>query len=512
MTLTPAERLYNLFAGLQRVHGEFHPTGETDEKGKAGGVVKTVRSAPTVELWQMHLDGKRGVGIVPINDRNECVFGAIDVDLYGDVLDHAELARGLKTLNLPLIPCRSKSGGCHIFLFAKVPVVAKAMQTKLREIAAQIGHSTSEIFPKQTTIDPAHSGSWLNMVYFAGDEGARHAVREDGTIMTVAEFLDYAEGLKVDPAFFEPSDRPGSKAATKDPLPKGPPCLNNLVRIGVPEGGRDTFMFNLGIYAKKANPTGWQTDLDNLNNGCCTPRLEPRQMTKIIESVEAKDYYYQCKEPVLAKHCNSRVCRLRKFGVGDNGDSLPEFGLLTNFNTTPARWDWVVDGQHISLSTRQLESFREFKTICLDRLKKVLPSMKQDAWEDHLREAMKSVHVEEIADSGSDEDQFWYLLETFCTGRSQAFEKAEILMGRPFADKDGRTYFCMPHLKEHLHRSHFHSLEGNKIAVTLKQRGGLVKVFNLKGKSTRLWSIPSFPVQTEGYDIPDSIKNNREDF
>lgn len=512
MTLTPAARLNDLFSGLQRVHGEFLPSGEVDEKGKAGGTVQTKRSGPTVELWQLHLDGNQGIGVVPITDSNDCVFGCIDVDVYGDLLDHAEIARGLKTLGLPLIPCRSKSGGCHIYLFTKSPVPAKMMQGKLRDIAAMIGHSTSEIFPKQTTINPSHSGSWLNMVYFGGDEGTRNAVRPDGTAMTVLEFLNLAESIKVDPEFFASVSKPGNSPATQDQLPKGPPCLNNLIQISVPSGGRDTFLFNLAIYAKRANPTGWREDVENWNRGCCTPVLDSGQVQKIITSVEKTDYKYQCKDPVLANHCNSRACRLRKFGVGDNGDSLPEFGLLTKFNTVPPRWDWIVDGQHIALSTRQLENFREFKTACLEYLNKVLPSTKQDAWEDHLRDAMKAVHVEEIEDSGSDLEQFWYLLEKFCTGQTQAFQKDEILMTRPFTDKDGRTYFHMPHVKEYLQRNHFHSLEGNKIAVALKQRGGVVKVHQLKGKSMRLWSIPAFHTQTEGFDIPESIKADKSQF
>lgn len=91
---------------------------------------------------------------------------------------------------------------------------------------------------------------------------------------------------------------------------------------------------------------------------------------------------------------------MRKYGIGDNGDSLPEFGVLTKFDTTPPIWTWEVDGAPIQLSTRQLETFREFKTAVLERLSKML-------------------HAGQ------------HLLEQFCTGQIQAFSMDEILMGRP---------------------------------------------------------------------------------
>ena len=60
--------------------------------------------------------GTENLGIIPINDNSECRWGCIDIDSYAG-FDHKKLINKIKNLNLPLIVCRSKSGGAHVFLF-----------------------------------------------------------------------------------------------------------------------------------------------------------------------------------------------------------------------------------------------------------------------------------------------------------------------------------------------------------------------------------------------------------
>jgi putative DNA primase/helicase len=191
-----AGRFHTLFAGLQRAYGTYR-IDQTREDGKQTGTAVTVRQPVTNELWEQHLAGVNGLGIIPIRDDNTVVFGAVDVDVYAD-LDHGRIASTLARMELPLIPCRSKSGGCHLFLFCKEPVPAGKVQDKLRDIAALLGHGTAEIFPKQTGGE-RDLGSWLNMPYQNMAETTRYAVRPGGDAMTAEEFLAAAESCKVEP-------------------------------------------------------------------------------------------------------------------------------------------------------------------------------------------------------------------------------------------------------------------------------------------------------------------------
>jgi hypothetical protein len=99
------------YAGLRSAYGTFTSTNETREDGKASGknitISKELNDDEVISLWQKHLNGEQSLGIVPINEDNECVWGAIDVDEYQ--LDLKYLAVKLAQQKLPLILCRNIS-------------------------------------------------------------------------------------------------------------------------------------------------------------------------------------------------------------------------------------------------------------------------------------------------------------------------------------------------------------------------------------------------------------------
>jgi hypothetical protein len=59
-----------------------------------------------------------------------CRWGSIDYDVYD--ADLMKLIKKVHDLKLPLVPCRSKSGGLHLFCFTKDFVPAATMQNVLR--------------------------------------------------------------------------------------------------------------------------------------------------------------------------------------------------------------------------------------------------------------------------------------------------------------------------------------------------------------------------------------------
>ena len=76
------------------------------------------------------LDGKEpSLGIIPINDDNKCKWGAIDIDTY-DGFDHKKLIKKIVGKKIPLVVCKSKSGGAHVFLFVSEPVLASRYANK----------------------------------------------------------------------------------------------------------------------------------------------------------------------------------------------------------------------------------------------------------------------------------------------------------------------------------------------------------------------------------------------
>jgi hypothetical protein len=145
------ESFREIFQGLDRAHG-VTIVGESNGNGtKIKGKSFVKREPVTSELWLKHLQGKESLGVIPINDDNKCKWGCIDIDSYAG-FDHKKLIDQIKILKLPLVVCRSKSGGAHVFLFTVDYVSAKIMQDKLNEMRSVLGYGGSEVFPKQTEL------------------------------------------------------------------------------------------------------------------------------------------------------------------------------------------------------------------------------------------------------------------------------------------------------------------------------------------------------------------------
>ena len=139
-----------IFSGLTRAHGIYEITGK--QKNTAKGIKKegrgkTLHQPVTTELWQKHVAGEVSIGIIPLTDDEKCSWGCIDVDEYP--INTKQILKTISEMQLPLVPCMTKSGGVHLFMFTKEPIPEFKFQNKLEEIAAAMGRTGDEIFPKQ---------------------------------------------------------------------------------------------------------------------------------------------------------------------------------------------------------------------------------------------------------------------------------------------------------------------------------------------------------------------------
>lgn len=107
--LSTTARFATRFTGLQRVHGVCLKPPQTEPGKKAEARCWTAKEPVTDALYVAHLEGRAGLGIVPIRDDNTCMWGCIDIDNY--TIDHNKLLEKIRQLELPLVVCRTKSGG-----------------------------------------------------------------------------------------------------------------------------------------------------------------------------------------------------------------------------------------------------------------------------------------------------------------------------------------------------------------------------------------------------------------
>jgi hypothetical protein len=92
---TLAERFMDLFRGFDGRHGRYE-IQKQESSGKLSGRAKTVDYAPTLADYEAHIEGKTGIGIIPLTQDNRVYFSALDIDVYGDKFSHAEMARAAR--------------------------------------------------------------------------------------------------------------------------------------------------------------------------------------------------------------------------------------------------------------------------------------------------------------------------------------------------------------------------------------------------------------------------------
>jgi hypothetical protein len=502
--MTDIARFKAIFEGLDIAYGTYRVEKSRGD-GKQAGKAVVVRKPPTDELWAHHLDGiEPSLGIIPIRADNTCIWGCIDIDQYP--LDHTGLVKKIAGIGLPLVVCRSKSGGAHCFLFTKEPIPARDMQKYLKAAAALLGEAGREIFPKQSEIlvDRGDTGNFLNLPYFAGEEGTRYAIKPDGSAAGLGEFYElYGANVQSLPLTF-----PEAPKEAASPIKDGPPCLQALCNQGFPEGTRNNGLFALGVYLKKAYPIGWEDKLMEYNLKYMTPPLGMKELELVTKQSGKKDYRYKCKDAPLNSFCNSGVCRTRKHGIGGEGADSPQLSSLSKYASEPPLWFLDINGSRIELETDSLFIQTAFQKACLEKINILPPSMRKEAWEAMLNVLLKEmVETEQITEASEDTSvtgKFMDLLEEFCTHMQQALDRDEMLLGRPFiSDEDAKTYFRMKDMENHLKRNNFVGLSAPKIAQRLRDIGGEPIALFLKGRTTRCWRIPTFKRQDAPFQTPE---------
>jgi len=490
------QKFQDIFRGLDIAYGTYVIKAERGD-GKQAGKATVVRKAPTDDLWKKHLEGiEPSLGIIPIRADNSCIWGCIDIDQYP--LDHKGLVEKVAQLKLPLVVCRSKSGGAHVFLFTREPAPARDFQQYLKDASALLGEAGREIFPKQAEIlvDRGDTGNFLNLPYFGGDAGTRYAFNGDGTAATLEEFFRlYESNVQSLPLNF-----PEAPKQAESPVKDGPPCLQALCAQGFPEGTRNNGLFNIGIYLKRAFPGSWEDKLVEYNIKHVAPPLPNNEVQVLVKQVGKKDYLYKCKDAPLNSFCNSGLCRTRKFGIGANGPDAPQIASLSKYASDPPLWFLDVNGKRVELETESLFTQAAFQKACVEKLNVLPPTLRKQDWENMLNALLKEmVETEQIAEASEDTSltgRFMDLLEEFTTHMQQAMDRDEILMGRPWCDEDeAKTYFRMKDLEGHLKRNNFVGLTAPKMAQRLRDMNGEPMSLFLKGRATCCWRIPSFGKQ-----------------
>jgi len=511
------EKFIDIFRGLNIAYGRFIPEDKNDA-GKLQGKNQIIREPDGLpeKLWEDHLSGVASLGIIPIDENNECRWGCIDIDKYNG-FDHLKLIKKIRDNNLPLIVCKSKSGGAHVFMFFTVPVKASLVQSRLKEFASFLGCAGSEIFPKQVKLllDKGQTGNYLNLPYFDADNTERYALDDEGRPCSLEAFYSMhsthaqpnadVEYLKFDDKF-------------KD----GPPCLNTLFNNGVPEGGRDETMTNVAVFLKKSGKTDFLIELGNINNKMCNPPLSQSDIQKIEKSVIKKEYDYACNKEPLCSNCNRRECFKRKFGKGETDLDVAPTGL-EKYGSEPPLWFLSLDGvaKPLELETEDLQNQIRFQRRCMEQINlmpKIIPAPR---WTEKIGAILGNT-TETPVKGVSQTEQFIEYLKEWCTNKGAAQTKEEIALGKPWlnreANENRKHHFLLKDLEDFLQKKKFTAFHRNKMVRVIEQElqgvKKTIKLVKADGEVVymRPWTIPEFVDDMEDIEVSTPDMKEKESY
>ena len=444
------ERFKEVFAGLQTAYGQTKITDELSENGKHEAKSFTKKEPVTDLLWQKHLNGDEpALGIVPIREDNRCKWGCIDIDTYP--FDHKDFIKKIRDKNIPMILFRSKSGGAHVFLFAKEFVAASLMRERLKKIASTLGYAKAEIFPKQDYIraDRGDTGSFLNVPYHGNNKSVRFAFDDEGEALKIEEFFKLYDKYSLTEK--ELVNLKISETDNTDDFLKGaPPCLQTILKDGMPEGGRNDMMYNIGVYLKKRFPNEWESKMYVYNEQYMKPPLKHTEMTKSIESLGKKDYLYKCKLEPIVSFCNSKVCSKREFGVGDNVPP-PEITGISKYPSDPPLYFVNIDGLSVEVDDITLHDPEKFSVACMNQISKPMLPLGKIIWRKQLVKLFEKLQMLDAPDSSKIDVQIKDLLADFIN-KAPGKKIDDLKRGLPFTE-DGITYFKFKDFWKYIQRS-----------------------------------------------------------
>ena len=496
------DKFTQLFQGLDRSYGRYPKPDTVEKSGKHVAKYRgTITEAVTDALYVNHLQGKDGLGIVPINDDAQCIFGCIDIDDY--TADYTDLEKNIADFSLPLVVCKTKSGGRHLYMFLKEWTDAKDVVETLTEWAMQLGYPKVEVFPKQIKLDSerADSGSWINLPYFdhAG-ENKRYAIVK-GKPLNLQEFVDYAEKMKVDISELEDKKPKGVPEIVQG----APPCLQALHKKGISDF-RNNSLFNFGVFLKKKYNNDWQARLEKINNTVVNEPVNSDEMQMLIAQLKKdKEYFYKCKDQPICDLCNRTACFKRKYGIGGKNELNIEISNLRKLNSSPPVWTVDVNKMGVTLDdTESLIQQARFNRLVMDKINVLPTRIKMDQWHEIVNGLLANVEeIDAPADAG-DEGTFLNVFMEWAERRLKTENIDVVRRGQCYHNKaEGRIYFKSTDMQQEISRSSLR-IRKNLMWHLLQQNLDVQeKPCNVSGMTMRLWHVREFTLDKEKLTVPE---------
>jgi len=503
---TATERFAKLFSGYENAHGVHLYSEEVEENGKRKGKSFTKDEAVSLQLYQDHLDGKQGLGIIPITKDGLVNFAVIDIDEYKQ--DLGLFRRLVYDRALPMHPFTSKSGGLHLYCFFSKPEPAKAVVEFMHQVVSIFGlPKDTEVFPKQVKMSEGDRGNWINLPYY--NMGQKQYLQDRrGVNMSLEEALSRIEANLT-------TLKDLTTAFDNLPASDGPPCMQAIMLRGSTDN-RNNFFFSYGVYMKAKHGEDYVQPLLDANSQLDQPLQESELRSTVVKSLDKGTYAYKCKQGPIMDYCNRELCKRRPFGIQSGFIAGIDFGSLTQVKTDPPHYIWTVGGVRMRFESEQdILKQDKFRALCFRDLHTLPQRVKDETWTAVLQRALDNIEVEEVSEDDLSEGALlWVYVEEYLVDRSHAGSIGGVAMNQVYIDTiKGEFCFKGSHLLKFLKDTKgMKDIKNNALHDTLKQAGAqFVREWTSKTQQVRMIRLP-FAAVNYDHDKSTAEKTELVDF
>lgn len=451
--------------------------------------------------WDAHLAGKQRLGIVPILPDGTCGWFAIDIDDYS--VNQHQVVVDIERKELPLVVCRSKSGGAHLYCFINGSIEASLGIELGTKWAEMLGFKGSEVFPKQSSLDYKDAiGNWIICPYFKGDKAADFAYGIQGERLSLDEFVQWANAKQISPeeaAEYLKKKEQSAKDMTDDEIwAQSPPCIQWFRENGVSEGGRNNLFGHMCVYYQKKDALlgtdNWKNDAVEFINSYSDEPLGWEETNHTIQTHTRKEYQYHCKNQPMAAQCNNEACLKLILGVGPDrsfyGDV--EITSMIKIDSKPPIWIPRINGKDIEMNTDTLLSPRKFKFAIADALNILMPGMVQITHDAIIGPVMSGALTIEPLDELTPEGKTMSVFQEW-TGNLLSKSKSleDLQKGLPInVEDDNSIYFRGQDFLAEYRRVYKDNMADRDIWAALRRGGFQRKRLRSGKKVSWIWLYP----------------------
>ena len=396
-----------------------------------GSRIWTKQSPPIEDVYIGHLKGEFRIGIMPIKSNGRCNFGAIDIDTTVDFID---ICSKVKAKKLPLLCCRSKSGGAHLYTFiGGEGEKASSLKAKLSKWAVELGFTKHETYPKQDEVFGGQ-GNGIHIPY-QNCQGAGtqvFAFSENGTPLEFEDFLNLAEQMKQSTNKFIDLNLP-------------PSCIRGYLIDGetIEKGTQHNVLLQIMAFLNKKYLTiskeEFYIKVKEISDVACDPTPKEKDLKRLSNSYFTAKYHYSCNNcSTISDRCDRAECEQLKYGVNNKQIFVDDYiekapktskkeiknakieaeikNRITNLhkvNTSPLTYTLSVDGIKIHISSSELLSLAKFEEYLMANVGITLPYCTPQIWKNVLNSLFQNIEAEAPNLNYSEKEEFRHTLEEY---------------------------------------------------------------------------------------------------